>query len=68
MSAGAIAEEALVAIPAVIEAIEYAAKALGYDDKAIIRLAAEKLPALVATPADELTEYSADRAKVLGDG
>lgn len=66
MSAGAIAEGVLVALPEVIEAIKYAAKELGYDDAAIIRLAAEKLPALMPTPADELTDYEAARAEVLG--
>lgn len=55
-------EAILVAIPEVIAAMEFVAEQLGLDKHEVIRLAAEKLPALVSTPKEELSDYDAARA------
>lgn len=55
------AETVLVAIPEVLAAFRYVAEQLGLDEHQVIRLGAEKLPALVATPPEELADYNAAR-------
>jgi hypothetical protein len=41
---------------------------IGGDKETALHFAAQQLPALLATPKDELTDYEANRKKVLGEG
>lgn len=54
-------EAVLVTVGEVLQVFELVAEQFGLDKHQVLRFAAEKLPALVESPKDEIADYNAAR-------